>query len=404
MPPFSDAEGFADLVLGSDKTGGWRTFARWDRSEPARRLMVMLKEEERDALARRHRRPGRGARACGCCPMIALVLGFAIRRGLRPLYELSDDVRAVDVEQQHPLGTRHPQVEFRDDRRFDQRADAAQPLGAWRANAQLADELAHELRTPLASIALHASALQRPLDDDDRRQSLDRLAHDAIRSGHVLSQVLALARASQTEMTEAAQPVDLAALCRRVVSEFAPQALSSGHVLGYSGPSECTRRGHPVLLELALRNLVENAVSHTPAGTSIEVQLDDDGRWLQVRDDGRGQLAAGDGTRKPAAASVARSGSGSPRRRKNRGDPRRRLAEDRFGERRFHDLPGSRSDPRLPFPAPMTDDVPESADLIHDSRNPRRPCGSVARAALVEPAHPYSPRRGAESRCAYPEA
>ncbi|MEO6745755.1 MAG: histidine kinase dimerization/phospho-acceptor domain-containing protein [Caldimonas sp.] len=298
VPPFSAAEGFADLVLGSEKTG-WRTFARWDRSEPARRLMVMLKKEERDALAfdiaGQVAEPG-----LWLLPMIALVLGFAIRRGLRPLYELSDDVRAVDVGQQHPLGIRHPQVEFR------AIVDSINVLmqrsrSALARERQLADELAHELRTPLASIALHASALQRPLDDDDRRQSLDRLAHDAIRSGHVLSQVLALARASQTEMTEAAQPVDLAALCRRVVSDFAPQALSSGHVLGYCGPSERTRRGHPVLLELALRNLVENAVSHTPAGTSIEVQLDDDGRWLQVRDDGRAQLAAADGMRGPAA-------------------------------------------------------------------------------------------------------
>ena len=40
-------------------------------------------------------------------------IGFAIRRGLRPLYELSDDVHAVEVEQQRPLGIRHPQVEFR---------------------------------------------------------------------------------------------------------------------------------------------------------------------------------------------------------------------------------------------------------------------------------------------------
>ena len=198
--------------------------------------------------------------------------------------------------QQHPLGIRHPQVEFR------AIVDSINVLmqrsrSALARERQLADELAHELRTPLASIALHASALQRPLDDADRRQSLDRLAHDAMRSGHVLSQVLALARASQTEMTEAAQPVDLAALCRRVVSDFAPQAAGERPRAGATaGRLERTLRGHPVLLELALRNLVENAVSHTPAGTSIEVQLDDDGRWLQVRDDGRAQLAVGDGT------------------------------------------------------------------------------------------------------------
>ena len=293
VPPFSTDEGFADLVLGAERTG-WRTFARWDRAEPARRVMVMLKTEERDELASdiagQVAQPG-----LWLLPTIALVLGLAIRRGLRPLRELSEDVHAVDVVQHHPLGLRHPQVEFRAIveaiNLLMQRSRAA--LARER---QLADEIAHELRTPLASIALHASALQGPLDEVDRRQSLDRLAQDAMRSGHVLSQVLALARASQTEMTEAAQPVDVAALARRVVSDFAPQALSRGHSLAYAGPAECTLRGHPVLLELALRNLVENAVSHTPAGTSIDVQLEESGRWLQVRDDGRAQADAGHGT------------------------------------------------------------------------------------------------------------
>jgi two-component system, OmpR family, sensor histidine kinase QseC len=296
VPPFSDSEGFADLVLGSDNAG-WRTFARWDRNEPARRLMVMLKREERDELASdiawQVALPG-----LWLLPTIALLLGLAIRRGLRPLYELSGDVHALDVEQQRPLGIRHPQVEFR------AIVDAINLLmqrsrSALARERQLADEIAHELRTPLASIALHAKALQKPLADADRQLSLERLAHDAMRSGHVLAQVLALARASRTEMTETAQPVDLAEIACRVVSESAPQALANDHVLAYRGPATCVRRGHAVLLELALRNLVENAVSHTPGGTSIEVQLDDAGRWLQVCDDGQARMTMHDGAPNP---------------------------------------------------------------------------------------------------------
>ena len=43
------------------------------------------------------------------------------------------------------------------------------------------------------------------------------------------------------------------------------------------------------MLELALRNLVENALRHTPRGTQVEVALgeDDKGLWLAVHDDGR---------------------------------------------------------------------------------------------------------------------
>lgn len=44
-------------------------------------------------------------------------------------------------------------------------------------------------------------------------------------------------------------------------------------------------QGHPVLLRLALRNLMENALSHTPSGTCVEVQLDPECGWIQVCDD-----------------------------------------------------------------------------------------------------------------------
>jgi two-component system sensor histidine kinase QseC len=98
--------------------------------------------------------------------------------------------------------------------------------------------------------------------------------------------LLALARASRTEMAEAAQPLDLAELAGRVMADYAQPALDSGHELALAGPAAFPMTGHPVLLELVLRNLIDNALGHTPPGTLVEVQLDADRRWLQVCDNG----------------------------------------------------------------------------------------------------------------------
>jgi len=215
----------------------------------------------------------------------ALVLGLAIRRGLRPLRALSDEVHALDVRRAEPLPPRARHQEF------GAVVAAINTLvaryhAALERERQLASELAHELRTPLSSLSLHARSLQHGLPEAERQASLRRIEHDALRAGQLLNQLLALARASRTELAEAAAELDLAALARHVVADSAPAALAAAHELALEAPDAWRLRGHPVLLETALRNLIDNALAHTPTGTLVEAQLDPQAGWLQVCDNG----------------------------------------------------------------------------------------------------------------------
>ena len=80
--------------------------------------------------------------------------------------------------------------------------------------------------------------------------------------------------------------MDLAALARQVVAATAPRADAGGRELGLDGEGPFVLPGHAVLLELALRNLVDNALAHTPPGTQVTVRVDGAGRCLAVEDDG----------------------------------------------------------------------------------------------------------------------
>lgn len=283
VPPFDRATGFADLKLG-DPPERWRTFSRWDGPAQARKITVMLSVEERDDLAwdiaEQVASPG-----LWVMPAIAVALGLAVRRGLKPLHDLSRDVLALDVHRAEPLATRQPHEEFKVVVGSINTLVSRQQAALDRER-QLASELAHELRTPLASIALHARTLQGPMDEADRLASLKRLEDDAVRAGDVVQQLLTLARASRAEMVEAARPCDLEALARSVVADYAQRAHASGHELALDSRGAFPVTGHPLLLELALRNLIDNALGHTPAGTLVEVQLDATHRWLQVCDSG----------------------------------------------------------------------------------------------------------------------
>lgn len=283
MPPFSSSEGFETLTLGSPPTT-WRSFSRWDGPQHQRKkISVLLNMDERDDLADdiagQVTQPG-----LWLLPVITLALALALRRGLRPLQALSRQVHELEV---HPgaLLQEPSHEEFKtvvhSINHLIERYNAA--LERERA---LASEVAHELRTPLASISLHAASLQRPLQPGEREQALRHIERDAARAGHVLADLLALARASRAELAEVMQQVDLAELTRRVTAQHAQAAVHSGHDLSLTAPAVCMARVHPVLLELALRNLIDNALSHTPRGTSVEIRVIDDPLALEVWDNG----------------------------------------------------------------------------------------------------------------------
>nr|WP_052024459.1 two-component sensor histidine kinase [Acidovorax sp. CF316] len=285
LPAFGGAEGFSNLTLGPKATV-WRSFSQWS-ADRSRKVVVLLELGERDDLAEdiaeQMVEPG-----LWLLPVVALALGLALWRGLRPLYELSRDVAALDPASAERLTASRAWSEFESVvasiNTLLERQQAAMAR-----ERRLANEVAHELRTPLSSIALQASALDKGLDAPAQAQAVARIGQDALRAGHVLNQLLALARASRAELHEAKAPLDLVAVSRAVCADYAQAAWQRGDEIALAGPDQMALAGHAVLLDLALRNLMENALKHTPEGTRIAVQMgvsDAGAAWLQVCDDG----------------------------------------------------------------------------------------------------------------------
>ena len=290
VPAFDEDTGFANLSVGPERRA-WRSFSLWDDAH-LRKIMVMVELRERDELAKdiaeQMVEPG-----LWLLPVVALALGFALHRGLRPLYALSEEVAALDDTSAQRLAPGNAWREFESVvASINTLLDRQQ--AALARERRLAHEVAHELRTPLSSMALQARALEAEADPQRRAQAVAQIGRDALRAGHVLNQLLSLARTSRTEQHEALVKVDLAALARTVAADYAQQAWQKQDDLAVEGLEALPVQGHPVLLEMALRNLVENALKHTPTGTQIATQLglDAEGAWLAVSDDGRREAAA----------------------------------------------------------------------------------------------------------------
>lgn len=240
-------------------------------------------------------------------PLVALGLWWTLRRGLRPLDRLSQEVAELDVLAGQRLSDQHRFREFSSTvQAINILVDSLQ-MQAQRERA-FASDVAHELRTPLSAIALQARAAQH----DPSPEHLALLEHEALRAGRILTQLLDMARAQRTDASglpgEAAAVMDLGAVAAELISRHAQRAYETGHELALVQPDTPVRvRAQPMLLELAVRNLLENALRHTSAGTQVCVEVWEKAQavGLSVSDDGQR------GTRQtPAVLSADAAGLG----------------------------------------------------------------------------------------------
>ncbi len=152
---------------------------------------------------------------------------------------------------------------------------------SYKVQKEFTADAAHELRTPLAVL----DARLQTLPASEERTAL--LA-DARLMARIVNQLLDMATLEQEN--RAAGETDLLDVSRSVVGDLAIEAIKKGQSLGLVEPeglSSLRVQAHEQDVWHMLRNLVENAIRHTPAGTTIDVVLGKDGS-LTVQDDGPG--------------------------------------------------------------------------------------------------------------------
>ena len=235
-------------------------------------------------------------------PVTMLLIWLALSRGLQPLSELQDRIRARSPDDLSALDEQAVPIELSPlvrsvNELIERQKDLAATQKHFLANA------AHQLKTPLAGLRMQADLAQRSdASAADLKRSLQQIGLSSIRATHTVNQLLALARAESNTLVR--QPCNMAWLAQEVVQDCLQRALEKRLDLGYEGahPGDpgVWVHGNTILLHEMVRNLVDNAINYTPASTqehtgviTVRVLVDPYGHVLivQVEDNGPGIAA-----------------------------------------------------------------------------------------------------------------
>jgi signal transduction histidine kinase len=141
-------------------------------------------------------------------------------------------------------------------------------------------DAAHELRTPLAVLRARIDTLA------DQRVR-EALRQDIAGMSRIVSQLLDIAEL-ESFVVDPAEKADLQSVCAEVASFIAPLALAQDKSIALAGAKgPVWIKGNPETVFQAIRNLAENAIHHTPTGTTVEIEVTEDG-MARVLDDGPG--------------------------------------------------------------------------------------------------------------------
>jgi signal transduction histidine kinase len=145
----------------------------------------------------------------------------------------------------------------------------------------------HELRTPLFSLGGFLELLtEEDLDEETRREFLQTMREQVDRLAKLATELLDLSRADAGQLEVFREPVDLTVVAETVVDEFAGIARSAEHPLEFDANGHVPAVGDEQRVVQIGRILVENALVHTPPGTTVRVSTGEGA--LSVEDDGPG--------------------------------------------------------------------------------------------------------------------
>jgi two-component system sensor histidine kinase QseC len=223
-------------------------------------------------------------------PVILLLLTFIIRIAVNPLKQLAEHIAKRDPKNLSPIIIESIPKEMMPV------MDAINDLflrlqDAIKREQRLTADAAHELRTPLSVVMIHAQNALAAKTDAERESALKELEQGMARISRLLEQLLTLSKINPE--TIPLSELNIIALAENVIAQMAPKIYEAGQEVEFIYNENLPTiyiNGSEFLLEILLRNMIDNASRYSPLDglISVQITLDEDHIVLSVEDSGDG--------------------------------------------------------------------------------------------------------------------
>ncbi len=227
-------------------------------------------------------------------PISVLLVWFGLSRGIKPLNSLQQRIQQRKPDDMSPIP-------------LSQVPEELSPVVMsfnnlllrlehnMQVQKRFVADAAHQLKTPLAGLRMQAELAHSATNAGEREKSLDNITRGTRQATRLVNQLLALARAEALGTQGTAnflqkQQLNLSELVHGVTLEWIDDALLQGHDLGLEADTPAWMMGNAVLLKEMVKNLIDNALTYTPAPGTITVRVTQSSTQtvLEVEDTGPG--------------------------------------------------------------------------------------------------------------------
>ena len=208
------------------------------------------------------------------CIIILIAIWYILGQCLQPLYQLVNELNDTKLGNMAAIKINNPPLElkvmtnsinnllnrltkaFEEEKRFN--ADAA-----------------HELRTPLAAIKTQAQVALRNTDNNNQHAAIEQVILGVDRSTRTVEQLLTLSKIDNYHyLTKDHKLINLHDSSKLIISDLINKAIQKNIEVSLSEVDESPLiLGNQVLIDILLRNLIDNAIRYTPNGGQVNISV-----------------------------------------------------------------------------------------------------------------------------------